>query len=221
MKKLPLTEHCQRILLSYGVVAEQMQGACLLVYGPGEPVCHAGHPLGNLLFVIEGRAKACITVPNGRTVLLDFYQDAGVLGDVELMLGTDRATTSVQAVTTFSCVAIPLLQNGVHLRKNVVFLNHIGAALAQKLKRSSNNGAENLLLALETRLCSYISLTSPGGVFSEKLTEAAELLGVSYRHLLRSLEQLCKRGVLEKSPRGYRVLDAPALERLGKEGDGE
>ena len=46
------------------------------------------------------------------------------------------------------------------------------------------------------------------------LEEAAEDLGVTYRHLLYVLADFRKRGILEKTPQGYRVRDMEALEEL-------
>jgi Mn-dependent DtxR family transcriptional regulator len=48
-------------------------------------------------------------------------------------------------------------------------------------------------------------------VFSERLIDVAELLGVSYRHLLRSLKALSEEGLLEKKPDGYHLLNEAKL----------
>lgn len=50
------------------------------------------------------------------------------------------------------------------------------------------------------------------GLFSELLTETASYVGISYRHTLRVLNQLCVEGMLEKGPSGYRILDSAGLE---------
>ena len=43
------------------------------------------------------------------------------------------------------------------------------------------------------------------------LTNVAEQLGVSYRHLLRTLKSLCEAGLLEKRSVGYWILDEQEL----------
>ncbi|MEG2718091.1 MAG: helix-turn-helix domain-containing protein, partial [Clostridia bacterium] len=68
---------------------------------------------------------------------------------------------------------------------------------------------------LQARLCSYIRIVCANGFFHEKLTELAELLGTSYRHLLRTLDALCAQGVLSREENGFRVMDEEALQRLG------
>jgi len=75
------------------------------------------------------------------------------------------------------------------------------------------NSSINLLYPLENRLASYINefLTNDEDSniyidFDENLVNIAELLGSSYRHLLRTLNTLSKKGVLEKEDGKYKVL---------------
>ena len=50
--------------------------------------------------------------------------------------------------------------------------------------------------------------------FNENLTTFAELLGTSYRHLLRTLNKLVDQGLLQKIKGGYRIIDEETLRRL-------
>ncbi|WOO37548.1 cyclic nucleotide-binding domain-containing protein [Anaerocolumna sp. AGMB13020] len=50
--------------------------------------------------------------------------------------------------------------------------------------------------------------------FHENLTEIAELLGTSYRHLLRTLSELCDQGILKKEGSSYIVTDERTLMEL-------
>ena len=49
-------------------------------------------------------------------------------------------------------------------------------------------------------------------MYREQHTEAAEYLGVTYRHLLYVLAEFVKEGILEKTKTGYRIID---MEKLG------
>lgn len=51
--------------------------------------------------------------------------------------------------------------------------------------------------------------------FNENLTHLPELLGTSYGHLLRTLNDLCKQGVINKEEEGYRVADRERLNQIG------
>ncbi len=55
-------------------------------------------------------------------------------------------------------------------------------------------------------------MTNEDGLFNENLTEVAELLGTSYRHLLRTFDSLRKDNVLEKSSQGYIIKDGIELQ---------
>lgn len=183
----------------------------VLKFEKGQYLCREGFPMDYLLFMINGKAKAFINVSNGKTLLLVFYTKTGILGDIELMTN-GICTTNVQALTEVTCMGIPMKHFREKLRENVTFMNFVGTHLAQKLDRCARNGAINILLPLETRLCSYILMTNEDGLFNENLTEVAELLGTSYRHLLRTFDSLRKDNVLEKSSQGYIIKDGIELQ---------
>jgi len=91
--------------------------------------------------------------------------------------------------------------------------------LAQIVARNAVNDTFNILAPLEARLRAYIAHSQRDGVFRGRLTETAEYLGVSYRHLLRTMNELCARGILEKTSGGYRILQPLALGREQEEGE--
>ena len=91
--------------------------------------------------------------------------------------------------------------------------------LAQIVARNAVNDTLNILAPLEARLRAYIARSQREGVFTGRLTETAEYLGVSYRHLLRTMNELCARGILEKTRGGYRILQPLELDRQQEEGE--
>lgn len=192
---------------AYGLREIQREHWAALHYEKGEFICLEGGPLKHLLFILSGTAKVCVTAASGKTVLFNFYHGEGVLGDVELMMaaGDFIATTSVQAATEVRAIGLPMRMCRVIAEENPIFACALGAELAQKLNHSTRHGARNILYTLEERLCAYIAQVQQDGFFCERLTELAELLGVSYRHLLRTLQRLCANGVLQKEGNGYRV----------------
>ncbi len=83
------------------------------------------------------------------------------------------------------------------------------------------NSSINLLYPLENRLASYILATGERIdnneeiiKFNENLTEIAELLGTSYRHLLRTLNNLSCKGAIRKKINYFQVLDEKILKSL-------
>ena len=84
------------------------------------------------------------------------------------------------------------------------------------------NSSINLLYPLENRLASYINESLVYGEneenlyidFDENLINIADLLGSSYRHLLRTFNTLCKKGVLERECGKYKVINKTLLKEL-------
>lgn len=203
------------ILAEYGLSAIKLFDASILKYESGEFILQQGCPISYLMIFLEGKAKVVFTSPNGRTLLISFYTKRGIIGEAEFMAEKEVATSGVQAITDVSCIGIPLNRHKEYLRSNLKLMNYISLELADKLYKSTIRSTLNILHSLDARLCSYIEMTNVEGFFKEKMTDVSEILGTSYRHLLRTLEKLCDEGVLEKIPRGYYVKDALVLRQRG------
>jgi len=214
MTKKPLSIHDVELLSQYGLRSAELPKALHLSFAPGEYISHAGEVLRYLYFVVSGKAKVLLNLSDGKQLLLAYFISQGIIGDIELMTNgqNNQATlATLQAVTQFECIALPMEEYRTTLKNNNVFINYIGKELAQKLIGRSINGAITTLQPLEARLCAYIYQTAMNGEFSEALTEVAVMVGASYRHLLRSFNQLCNSGILAKKGRAYRIVDRQAL----------
>lgn len=117
------------------------------------------------------------------------------------------------AASQLSCIAIPIPANAGVLKNNIQLMNYIGRELSRKLLRSSDAHAASALLSSEARLCSYILATEYKGVFREYLTDAAQSVGISYRHVFRIINKLCRETVLEKTEAGFRIADMEELRK--------
>ena len=112
------------------------------------------------------------------------------MGDIELLMGRHEAISTVQAVSTVVCIGLPLSVYAPMLLSNLPFVLRAAKGLAIKLHNSVSNTTEIILRPFETRLCEYLLQSAQNGVFSERLIDVAEQLGVSYRHLMRSIKAL-------------------------------
>lgn len=151
-------------------------------------------------------------------MLLDFYKELDTLGDLELITN-DFASCNVEAIEPCICIGIPLkvLRNIYYNDTNL--MNFLCNSLGKKLKRSSKNASINLMYPLENRVASYIisigtDKNSEIIKFDETLTVISELLGTSYRHLLRTLNRLCNKNILKKEEDYYIIIDYKNLEEL-------
>lgn len=213
-----LSAECMSILELYCLDGFELENMKVLNFKKGDYICRSGYPMDYLFIVLCGTAKVCYTVASGKTLLLSVYSKGGMLGDVELMNRDANATASVQVIDDLRCLAIDINKNRTVLTNNPAFLRKIGENLANKLNRCCINSAITILHPLEARLCSYILITNHDDLFDENLTELCELLGTSYRHLLRTLTRLCKDGILKKEhSRGYRILNKEILHQKSEE----
>ena len=213
MKRQDIDQKCIDSLFQYGLCGLDLNSAACFVFEQGEYLFREGDTVHNIYFVVSGKAKVYLRSSNGKQLLLSYFASRGILGHLELMAGERSYFAAVQAISEFVCVSLPLMAYAEALKSNVLFLNHIGRDLAETLYKSNINGIATALHPLEARLCAYIMQTAVGGIFRESLTEVADLLGTSYRHLLRSLNKLCEEDVLRKESRGYSVIDQKALHK--------
>lgn len=205
------------VLQSYKMDHCKLHQMVEITYESGEFLCIEGQDMKYLLVLLSGKAKVSITTLEGRSLLLCFYMGGGIIGDVELMMDTLEINSNVQAVTPVRCIGIPMDKNREYLKRDLNFMTYVAGSLARKLDRCSKNSAFTILHTVETRLCSYIALACVNGKFQETLTEVAELLGTSYRHLLRTMEQLCDQKILNREKSGYYITDMKKLKEMGAE----
>lgn len=194
----------------------------LFKFERNEYLCREGEDMPYFIFLVEGKAKLFKTLPNGRTLLLSFYTPLKVIGDIEIVKN-QAASGSIQALSDCYALVIPMEKAREELTTDSKFLKFTCESLAEKLFTISMNSSINLLYPLENRLASYINelsvpmrhLNSKEYInFDENLVNIAELLGSSYRHLLRTFNGLCKKQVLEKDDIGYRVINKELLTKL-------
>ncbi|SNT02624.1 cAMP-binding domain of CRP or a regulatory subunit of cAMP-dependent protein kinases [Anaerovirgula multivorans] len=193
----------------------------LFLFKRNEHICKETEDIKYIFFFVEGKAKVYTTLSNGKSLLLCFYQGFKVLGDLELM-GFQTASTNVQVIDDSYCIGITLQKVETHLLNDAKFLRFICNSLGEKLNRCSKNSSINLLYPLENRLASYILATGKsmdnegdGRIeFHENLTEIAELLGTSYRHLLRTLKTLALKGAIKRENNHFEIIDKITLTNL-------
>ncbi|MDF2512052.1 MAG: putative transcriptional regulator, Crp/Fnr family [Herbinix sp.] len=187
----------------------------LRAYHKGEYLFQQGEQIGCIYLLYNGKVNVSVTSNNGKTLLLSICTNPTLLGEIEFF--TDGlATTSAQAINRTLLLIIPFAQiRGVG--GNERFLSFLGLSLAKKLTRSVQNTTLNILNLADTKVSSYVLLSNVEGRFQANLTKVAELLGISYRHLLRTLENLCKDGILEKDNHAFVIRDMEGLQALAQD----
>ena len=213
MQKQKLPEQYASALAEYALDWLDLSAAVLIRFERCEWMLLAEQEISYLYVMLSGKAKVCMSDAGGRNLLLCYYVSEGIMGDVELMMGRHEAISSVQAVSTVECIGLPLSVYAPALLSHLPFALRAAKGLAIKLHDSVASTTEIRLRPFEARLSSYLLQSAQGGVFSERLIDVAEQLGVSYRHLLRALKALCEEGVLEKRKDGYHILKETELRK--------
>lgn len=201
--------------------AETLEGMELRLYGDREAVCMVDDVLDGLFVLVEGKLKIHTLLPNGKSMLVRFARPMSVIGDVELMrrYPVKNEVVSVGDSLIFAA-GRKLLEP--ELAGNPVFLRFLVGELGHKLYTLGQTSALNLLYPAESRFASYLlSLLEDGDgtryveeIRTSRLTETAELLGTSYRHLNRIVSRLTEEGIIERKRGVLLVRDRNKLAEL-------
>lgn len=193
----------------------------LYSYDAGELVCSQGDPSGTLYVLVKGKLKIYTTSAEGRTLVLCFKTPLEIVGDIEYVKNTDIVNT-VEAVTPVQLIGIPYRQLKKHVNDHPPFLQFLLDIITQKFYIKSNSFSFNLMYPVEVRLASYLLSVSTGEsdellheqLSTANLKDAANLIGVSYRHLNRIVYQFCSEGLIERSKGGIVVRNREGLRAL-------
>ncbi|WP_430839536.1 hypothetical protein [Clostridium nigeriense] len=97
------------------------------------------------------------------------------------------------------------------LFNDIKFLRYTCMNLGERLSYMNSNTCITMFDSLESRLASFILNNSTDNIFHYNLTECAELLCTSYRHLLRVLNTFCNNNKLNKTGKYYKIIDKDYL----------
>ncbi|WP_134684089.1 Crp/Fnr family transcriptional regulator [Brevibacillus migulae] len=184
----------------------------LYSFEQGEKICTQGEAPQYLYILVKGKLKIYTTSAEGKTLILSFKKPLEVIGDVEYVRGMDIINT-VEAVT-------PVRMIGVHhrwLRKygsnHAPLLHFLLNIITEKFAIKSSSMSFNLMYPVEVRLASYLlsvcydetDVRFQGCLSTTNLKDAANLIGTSYRHVNRVIQQFCEEGLTERQ-KGYVIV---------------
>ncbi|MED4584478.1 cyclic nucleotide-binding domain-containing protein [Brevibacillus choshinensis] len=187
----------------------------------GEILCSKGDQLTQMYFLLTGKIKIFTTSPNGKSLLLRFNNPLAIIGDIEFISHCEvRNTVEFVHPSLLIGISYKLLQE--RYVNHPPFLQFILQKISHKLYTSSNTTSLNLLYPVENRFASYLLSTTSAEQLSAiseelqtaKLTEIAELLGTSYRHLNRVIRNLCAEQIIERKKGALLIRDRDKIEHL-------
>jgi CRP-like cAMP-binding protein len=192
----------------------------LYSFEQGELICSQGDPSENLYILVKGKLKIFTTSPEGKTLILSFKTPLDVIGDIEYVQNTDIINT-VEAVSSVHMIGIHHRWLKKYVSDYSPFLQFLMKIITNKFFIKSNSMSFNLLYPVEVRLASYLlssSFDESDSLYKGQLSinskDAANLIGTSYRHLNRVIQQFCTQGLIERNKGFILVKNRDGLRKL-------
>jgi CRP/FNR family putative post-exponential-phase nitrogen-starvation transcriptional regulator len=194
----------------------------LHMFDKGSHIVKTNEPIDYFYFFVEGKIKVYTILKNGKSLLFRLYKPLNIIGDVEF-IDCDTANSNIEAINECLCIGISMSNIRKYAVNDPTFLKCMCRGLGKKFISSSIASSINILYPLENRLSSYLLAIAPensqhsnldGGIITDKFTEMADLLGTSYRHLIRTINKLCDDNIIRKERNSITILNMKELEKL-------
>lgn len=187
----------------------------------GELICSQGESAAMLYVLVRGKVKVYTTSVEGKTLILSFKTPLELIGDIEYVRGTDIVNT-VEAVSPVLMLGVPYRYLKKYGKSDPALLQFLLDHITMKFYAKSHSLSFNLLYPVEVRMASYllsVSFDEADTMLEKKLStadlmDAASLLGTSYRHFNRVLQQFCASGLVERKNGFLLVKDHQGLREL-------
>ncbi|MCE3200977.1 Crp/Fnr family transcriptional regulator [Paenibacillus sonchi] len=225
MKEIQDSEQLQAYIAAHSLAAifnEQLSGHLhLFSFAQGEHICSKGDPSGYLYVLVKGKLKIFTTTPEGKMLIISFKTPLELIGDVEYIQGTEMINT-VEAVSPVHMLGIEYRWLNKYGRDYPPLLHFMLEMITHKFYRKSNFLSLNLMHPVEVRLASYLLSISydesdpnfTGQLSTINLTDTANFIGTSYRHLNRVIHKLTQDGLIERGNGHLLVKDKAGLAAL-------
>ncbi|AOT69350.1 cyclic nucleotide-binding domain-containing protein [Geosporobacter ferrireducens] len=200
---------------------EVLKAMELFSYERGEQICTVGEPLDCMFFLVKGKMKVYTTMENAKSLLLRFYNPLSIVGDMEF-LSSYKVRCNVESLKESLVIGIKFETLMQYAYDDPKFLRFLNKNIVHKLYTISNMTSMNLLYPVENRFASYLLSVNVdeqdslyrGEIKTSKLTEVATLLGTSYRHLNRTVQDFIAKGIIIREKGFISIKDIEKLKQL-------
>ncbi|MBT2695684.1 cyclic nucleotide-binding domain-containing protein [Bacillus sp. ISL-55] len=228
MKELKATEQIEAYLQAHQIqslfIEEIFPYLTLFEFEKGEQICSQGEAVEYLYILVKGKVKIFTTCEEGKTLILSFKTPLEVIGDIEYVQEIDTINT-VEAVSPVVMIGVRQSVLRRFLKDHAPFLQFLLKIITRKFYIKSQFMRHNILYPVETRLASYLVSVAydenealvNGRVSTSNLTDIANLIGTSYRHLNRVIKEFSLNGLVERDKGAIVIKDLEGLKSLAKE----
>lgn len=186
----------------------------LVRYEPGATICVQGDDAHHLHFLVDGKIRVAHTSAAGKRLVLSFKRPFDLIGDIEYVRRTPYLNT-VEAVTAVEMLVIRFDDLARHAADDVAWLHYLLEEITRKFELKSQSMSFNLFYPVDVRLASYLLSMTPDeralGSTVDELTDIADLIGTSYRHVNRTLKRFVEQGLIERDRRSITIIDRAGL----------
>ncbi|WP_033541813.1 Crp/Fnr family transcriptional regulator [Planococcus sp. CAU13] len=192
--------------------AHVQQEMVVRTYTGGERLFSQGDEADTLYLLIKGKAKISMLSPEGKRLILAFKTPFDIVGDVEYVRNCPFINT-VEAVTDLVVICISYEALRREMADNAAWLQFLLQTITTKFETKTRAMNFNLLYTVDVRVASYLLSMTPAQQMLEStsLVDMADLIGTSYRHLNRVLQQFEQAGWIVKKRGKIILLDRDAL----------
>lgn len=192
--------------------AEVQQEMAVITFQNGQRLFSQDDEAHTLYFLVKGKLKISMLSPEGKRLILAFKTPFDIVGDIEYIRDCNFINT-VEAVTDIEVIGISHHTLRKHMNENAAWLQFLLRTITRKFESKSRAMNFNLLYTVDVRVASYLlSMTPTQPVLdSTSLIDMADLIGTSYRHLNRVLQQFEQAGWLVKKRGKITLIDRKAL----------
>ncbi|MNW30584.1 Regulatory protein YeiL [compost metagenome] len=188
---------------------------------PGDIACYQGQRAEQMYVLVQGKVKIYTNSSEGQSLIVSFKTPLEVIGDIEYVRQIEIINT-VEAVSSVDLIGIPY----TWLRKagddHPPLLHFLLDIITRKFYVKSDFLSFNLMHPVEVRLASYLlsvsteesDMTGAAHDDSISLTDTANLIGTSYRHLNRVIMKFCHEGLVERGRGSIRIRDLKGLRAI-------
>ena len=205
----------ERLALSE-VLPQRLRGTLRIhSFEKDEYVVRSGHHPQGISILISGKVQVMPLSEDGTEIILNYLYPSDVIGDMELLLGTEYIH-SVRASVQTAALFLPLPVVTELMDQSPPFLRFMLQALNAKVLIVSKYSANSRLYGTKCSFCRFLyeqKLRMNSDLIPLQMKQAAIYIGVSERHLRRIVRELEAEGLIEKQPRKIRILNAEALRK--------
>ncbi|MFC0522788.1 Crp/Fnr family transcriptional regulator [Pontibacillus salicampi] len=186
----------------------------------GETICTKGDSLSTMYLLVKGKVKIFTTTLEGKSLILRFKTPFAIIGDVEYVKQTEVFNT-VESVSDGYLIGLPFHDIKKHEAHNHAFLQFLLEIITHKFYTESHASTVNMLYPVDVRLASYLlslSKEGEGSLFHEEmrtsiLQDIADVIGTSYRHLNRVLQDFHQHNIIERTRGMIIIKDVETLKK--------